>query len=206
MNAELILLIYSKYSNVCKQILQSLQVKPLQFIQTLCIDNKSNREKVLSTSKLDIKVVPTILVLLENGTVEKYDGIHALNWIEQAQEHFLPSNIKEDDNISFVQEEPNSSSNRTASRTAIDDLPIVEEEVKELEIDSEFFEDPVVPPPNSTTQEERTLDESTQYVIDKMTQKDNKGNSILAQAQEMAKAREGADMPSHMAKQINSVE
>ena len=80
-------LIYSKYSTVSKQLMDYMNSTQVDFslavnLQHLCIDNKEIRKRVLNNKKIHITLVPCILVILPNGGVEKYDGIHAFKWVE----------------------------------------------------------------------------------------------------------------------------
>ena len=74
--------LYSKYSNKCKELIDNLPQK-VDFLKYLCVDNKKVRRKILNDSRFNIQHVPCILIFLENGTVEKYEGNDAFKWSDQ---------------------------------------------------------------------------------------------------------------------------
>lgn len=79
------ILVYSKYSKHCSQLMQlidSAQIpweKVAKFVP-LCIDNDVIRKRVLSSSKVTVHLVPTILVLNSNGLIEKFEADKAFEW------------------------------------------------------------------------------------------------------------------------------
>ena len=70
---------YSKYSNQCKTFVDQTKSLNLQFI---CIDNSIARKKIQNSKKLEIQYVPCVLILYDNGVVEKYEGEHAFRWAQ----------------------------------------------------------------------------------------------------------------------------
>ena len=76
--------LYSKYSNTCKNFFNLVDNIPpevkenIKFIN-VCIDNEKIRKNVLN-SKLDIKNVPCILIIYNDGRAEKFEGIDAFKW------------------------------------------------------------------------------------------------------------------------------
>lgn len=60
-------------------------------IKLLCVDNPTVRNRVLSNKKIQVQNVPCILVIYPNdGSVEKYDGSHAVRWVETVIETLSP--------------------------------------------------------------------------------------------------------------------
>lgn len=84
----MIVLLYSKYSTNCQRLIERIQSNRVQIpnLQTLCIDNKNIRKRIQAEKVIGISVVPCILSVFENGTVEKYEGDHSFQFVEQ----FIP--------------------------------------------------------------------------------------------------------------------
>jgi hypothetical protein len=53
---------------------------PTPMVQLVCIDNKQTRKQILSSKAIEITKVPCLLIL-EDTTVEKYDGERAFQWV-----------------------------------------------------------------------------------------------------------------------------
>ena len=67
------ILLYSKYSANCKQLLDAMERLGAN-ISTICIDNKEIRNRIIGDKRLNVRVVPTLLALYDTGVVEKYEG------------------------------------------------------------------------------------------------------------------------------------
>lgn len=81
-------LIHSKFSDNCKKVMKlleetSVDVGDILKLNLLCIDTRQCRDAVLLDSKLDVKVVPTLLIMFPNGVVKKMDGNQVIDMIEQ---------------------------------------------------------------------------------------------------------------------------
>jgi hypothetical protein len=78
--------IYSKYSSNCKQFFEIIQRSNVDFtadnLKLLCVDNEKIRPFILNNKKIQLGIVPTILIIFTNGVVEKYEGHTAFNWLE----------------------------------------------------------------------------------------------------------------------------
>lgn len=85
------ILLFSKYSSNCKKIFDMIQSSGVDFsfLQSLCIDNEKIRKRI-KTGKVQISLVPTILCLYRNGTIEKYEGEHAFSWVENMMARLAP--------------------------------------------------------------------------------------------------------------------
>ena len=95
MEPQLSVLLYSKYSPMSKKLTAFMQGSQVDFtravsLQTLCVDNEQIRERIQKNEQLDITSVPCILVIFPDGGIEKYDGAHAFEWIEQIITKFAP--------------------------------------------------------------------------------------------------------------------
>jgi hypothetical protein len=82
MNFVKTVLIYSKYSQHCKKLLDTVQNSNVNFLdlQTLCIDNEKIRSRIKSNKLLEISSVPCLLIFYQNGTVEKFESTDCFNW------------------------------------------------------------------------------------------------------------------------------
>jgi len=88
-------LLYSKYSRLSTQLLDTIQTSNVNLskvvsLQTLCIDNEKIRQRIHQNKQIDITTVPCILVIFPDGGIEKYDGEHSFQWIEQIIQKFTP--------------------------------------------------------------------------------------------------------------------
>lgn len=79
---ENIIFLYSKYSNHCNKIYNEIVNNSLQFINTLCIDNKNVRQRI-KKSMYQIKYVPCFLNVYKEGNVEKFEGEQAVKWFDE---------------------------------------------------------------------------------------------------------------------------
>ena len=82
------ILLYSKYSRSCLRILDSVEQlngmmgSPTPIVQLVCIDGKEIRKQILNSKSIEIKKVPCLLVV-DDTTVEKYDGEKAFQWVSE---------------------------------------------------------------------------------------------------------------------------
>jgi len=91
-----IVLLYSKYSPNSKKMLDLLQHSDIDLrllsIQKVCIDNENIRKSIISSSSIEIKSVPAILVLYPDGGVEKFDGAHSFQFIQNVIQNYIQMN------------------------------------------------------------------------------------------------------------------
>ena len=59
-------------------------------LNSVCIDNDQVRKRILKNGKIDINTVPCVLIVYRSGGVEKYEGVGAFQWIEEAVSKFAP--------------------------------------------------------------------------------------------------------------------
>ena len=91
MNRQLCTLLYSKYSQSSKRLCDKIQNSQVNIpIRFVCIDHKDIRKRIQMASNIKITSVPTILVVYDSGTVEKYDGGKASEWVDQEISSLLP--------------------------------------------------------------------------------------------------------------------
>lgn len=75
-------LLYSKYSVNCNVLMKKIKQLPSNDMRMLCVDNEKIRKQIKNDEQLVIKMVPCILIIYSNGSVEQYEGDHAFNYIE----------------------------------------------------------------------------------------------------------------------------
>ena len=87
----LTIFLYSKYSPNCKKLNMLISESGINIPLTpLCIDSTAIREKIRQNKQLDIQAVPSILRFFPTGSVEKYEGDHAFNWVETILSQYQP--------------------------------------------------------------------------------------------------------------------
>lgn len=87
MDNQFCVLLYSKYSVYSKQIIDKLSscsedLYSLYRINLLCIDNEDVRERIVKSKSVTINVIPTLLIIYQDGSIEKYEGVTIFNWVE----------------------------------------------------------------------------------------------------------------------------
>lgn len=92
---RLCVLLYSKYSPMSSKLMTALSACPIDLgatvgLNTVCIDNQDIRKRLLKNGKIEISVVPCILIVYRSGGVEKYEGDAAFQWIDEAVSKYSP--------------------------------------------------------------------------------------------------------------------
>jgi hypothetical protein len=59
-------------------------------IRPVCIDNEDIRRQILKDKKIEINSVPCVLIAYNTGSVEKYEGSNAFQWIEETVSKYMP--------------------------------------------------------------------------------------------------------------------
>ena len=101
---DLYVLLYSKYSNSCNDLITQLKQYPLYFshINLLCVDNEKIRTKIINSNLIKITFVPCLLIVSSNGVTKQYENtqlfefiseIIETNTISQIQHNTAPQNI-----------------------------------------------------------------------------------------------------------------
>jgi hypothetical protein len=95
MNQQFSALLYSQYSSKCKTLVNLIEqcqidIKPLINLSFVCIDNEKIRKQICSSKNVNIQSVPCILVVYQDGGVEKYEGSNAFRWIEEILYKYIP--------------------------------------------------------------------------------------------------------------------
>jgi hypothetical protein len=82
-------LLYSKFSNESKKLLDQLEKMPdvLSSISLLCIDNKEVRKRIMNDEKIKVKGVPCFIQLNdETGNYDIYEGDNATSFFKKIQQ------------------------------------------------------------------------------------------------------------------------
>lgn len=74
-------LFYSRYSKHCQTVF--LESKKLPFIKPVLIDHPVIRKKVMSSKKLPIQNVPTLVIVYKNGQALVWEGEKATDWVSE---------------------------------------------------------------------------------------------------------------------------
>jgi hypothetical protein len=95
MDIKFSVILYSKYSKFSKSLIETIEKSNVDFInqfqlKLLCIDNEAVRKRILNNKQIDIKTVPCILIVYNDGGVEKYEDTKAFEWVEQIIRQLAP--------------------------------------------------------------------------------------------------------------------
>ena len=88
-------LLYSKYSPLSQGLITNLGRLPPEVlnavsIRQVCIDHKAIRARIEQNTKIHIDLIPCLLVVYPNGTVEKYEGSDSLHWVNETVSKLMP--------------------------------------------------------------------------------------------------------------------
>ena len=72
MSATLSIIFYSKYCQKSSELLSIINNKDDYIF--LCVDNIKIKTQILNDSKLNIRTVPTLIVVSDNGNFIKYEN------------------------------------------------------------------------------------------------------------------------------------
>jgi hypothetical protein len=188
MDYQLFIVLFSKYSLNSKKLMNMLQTTQLEF-QSLCIDNKNIRKKILESTKIKVNNVPCILIVYPNGGVEQYEGENAFKWVltfiekNRPVEQHIPQqpviqqkNIKkeiEEETKPIEKKKKKEKSVRFENKTNISDLLDENENIQENMDEVILFEN-----------------DEVQEVPKSSSETKNNSSSLMAAAMEMQKLRE----------------
>jgi hypothetical protein len=88
MESQSTILLYSKYSQYSNKLIKLIEESNTDFVKNvnltnLCVDNEDVRKRILKSKNIIIQNVPCILILYNDGGVEKYEGDDAFKWVEE---------------------------------------------------------------------------------------------------------------------------
>ena len=104
MSIKFTVLLYSKYSTSSSKIISIINQYQNIFIENfniklLCIDNENVRKRILESKKISITFVPSILVIYNDGGVEKYENNDAFNWVNEIIERVISLQQKQQESL-----------------------------------------------------------------------------------------------------------
>ena len=78
-----------------KKLVTYLQGAPVDLgaamgLTLVCIDNEDIRTKIKTATSVEVSSVPTVLLVYQDGGVEKYEGERAFLWAEQSVQQLAP--------------------------------------------------------------------------------------------------------------------
>jgi hypothetical protein len=125
------ILLYSKYSVSSKKLTDFINSSGLDTnlinLQNVCIDNEEVRKRILNNKQIGITSVPCLLLVYQDGGIEKYDGDVIFRWFEEIANKFIQTKIPEEKSIE-VKKVQNIKKEKTV--TSIDDL-VSEEDIEQ---------------------------------------------------------------------------
>jgi hypothetical protein len=125
-------LLYSKYSEKSKKLMNIIQNSGIDFLsivalQPVCIDNEQIRNRIVQSQKINITSVPCILVIFPDGGIEKYDGSNAFDWVTQIIQRHTPKQIHK------PQPQIQSSNSDEREKRLYEQEKLLEQKIKEIE-------------------------------------------------------------------------
>lgn len=87
---EYLIVLYSKYSHACNEVLELYSQAPVDFIKFICVDNVTTRQQLLSSKRLNISVVPCVLLMYPGGEMEKFEEGDVSGWLKSQISKYLP--------------------------------------------------------------------------------------------------------------------
>jgi len=105
---QFIVFIHSKFSKASAQCEAIINTLPSELnINFLSIDNAKTRKIILKDSQLEIKIVPTILVVDVKGKVSKFEGKTCFEYLSQFKPPTPPPSFTNISSLTSSQEEKN---------------------------------------------------------------------------------------------------
>lgn len=146
MDQQLCVLLYSKYSKQSKRYIEILKQSPVDItsitkLKTLCIDNEIVRQRILNSQQIDVVSVPCILIVYQDGGVEKYEGGTAFKWLEEMiKSHSPPPPVQRE----LSPPPPQIQSSKKSKKNSTDSKSLIPKEVQKStsieDLDSESEE------------------------------------------------------------------
>jgi hypothetical protein len=202
-------------------------------LNTVCIDNQDVRKRLLKNGKIEISVVPCLLIVYRSGGVEKYEGNAAFEWIDEAVSKYSPrvsdplptepihQNQVHANNPQPQKKEVHVNNPQPANRPSVVIEEDENEDENEYEDENEEEEVEYIPVPQPArkiksvqkTKKETTLVEDLgfepfeekEFVVSENTVKNSiKGKDLLSTAAAMQKERDTVDSNSNKTKMKNN--
>lgn len=139
---KLCVLVYSKYSATCNELLDVLKESPVNLstaigLVTLCIDNKEIRQRIRRSKNISITMVPTILVVYKDGGAEKYEGkVKVVTWIDEMIKRIVPIQSQQNQHDNYPNTQPNNYPDEQVEQVEQDEQDIQVQQPKPKHVQS----------------------------------------------------------------------
>lgn len=81
MEPNYLIVLYSKYSPRCQQLLEIFNQNPVSHIKLVCVDNNTVRKRLTQSSRVRVNTVPCVLLAYPNDKFEKFEGAQVYDWL-----------------------------------------------------------------------------------------------------------------------------
>ena len=98
---SIIVYFFSRYNEKSLELSKLLTTEDID-MKKICVDNENVRKRILD-SELDIRKVPTILILHPSQEIEKYSGEECFEWYNYLKQKNMPQNEFNTDRIPVEQ-------------------------------------------------------------------------------------------------------
>ena len=98
---SIIVYFFSRYNEKSLELSKLLAIEDIN-MKKICVDNENVRKRILD-SELDIRKVPTILILHPSQEMEKYSGEECFEWYNYLKQQNIPQNEFNTDRIPVEQ-------------------------------------------------------------------------------------------------------
>ena len=98
---SIIVYFFSRYNEKSLELSKLLAIEDIN-MKKICVDNENVRKRILD-SELDIRKVPTILILHPSQEIEKYSGEECFEWYNYLKQQNIPQNEFNTDRIPVEQ-------------------------------------------------------------------------------------------------------
>ena len=145
------ILLYSKYSRSCLRLLDTIEeLNSVMQFGLVCIDNKDIRKRICSSKSFEVTKVPCMLILGQDGTVEKYDGEKVFLWVNEVLNNIKKQSQSQPQSQSQSQPQPQIQHQPRAQPKAQSQIQYEDED-----------EDELVRPPKSNRKKSKVSAEMT---------------------------------------------
>jgi hypothetical protein len=127
-------------------------------MKLLCIDNEVVRKRITSSKKINISFVPSILVIYEDGGVEKYENNDAFIWVNEVIQRVLTLTKQQEEQQQQVVEQQE----ENLEDTEIEE----EEEIKPKKITKKVIQKKPPPKKQSTSSSKKNVPKNKTSIED----------------------------------------
>jgi len=98
-----VILVHSKYSEKSVSLIRYIKENQYNYITLLSVDSKEARYKILSDDNLNVKMVPTLLIVYENGTLLSYEGYDKIKqWLDDVAKKVTSNKVNNMNNTNKI--------------------------------------------------------------------------------------------------------